>query len=56
MIKVKLIKSIIGAKPKQKKTIQALGFKKLNQVRELPKNDAILGMIKTVHNFVEVIE
>jgi large subunit ribosomal protein L30 len=56
MIKVKLIKSVIGAKPKQKKTIQALGFKKLNQVRELPKNDAIIGMIKKVHNFVEVIE
>ncbi|MBT8762900.1 50S ribosomal protein L30 [Desulfohalobiaceae bacterium Ax17] len=56
MIKVKLIKSTIGAKPKQKKTIQALGFKKLNQVRELPKNEAVLGMIKKVDNFVEVVE
>ncbi|MDK2921238.1 MAG: large subunit ribosomal protein [Desulfonauticus sp.] len=56
MIKVKLKRSLIGLKPKQKKTIQALGLRKINQVKELPKNDAVLGMIKKVENFVEVVE
>jgi len=54
VIKVKLKRSFIGMKPKHKKTLKALGLRKINQVKELPANDAVWGMIKKVQTFVEV--
>lgn len=56
MIKVKLVKSIIGQSPMHEKTVKALGFTKVNQVRELPDNDSIRGMIVTVSHLVEVLQ
>ena len=37
-LKVTLVKSTIGAVPKHKKTVEALGLKKLNKTVELPDN------------------
>lgn len=54
VIKVKLKRSFIGMKPKHKKTLKALGLRKINQVKELPANDAVWGMIKKVQTYVEV--
>lgn len=34
-LKITLVKSVIGAPPKQKKTVEALGLKKLHQSVEL---------------------
>ena len=55
-IKIKLVKSPIGKVPKHRKTIKALGCKKLNQVIE--RNDApqIRGMLKQVDYMIEVVE
>ena len=41
-LKVTLVKSTIGAVPKHKKTVEALGLKKLNKTVVLPDNAAIL--------------
>ena len=38
MLKVTLVKSTIGAIPKHKATVAALGLKKLNKTVELPDN------------------
>ena len=38
-LKVTLVKSPIGAIPKQKATVEALGLKKLNKTVELPDNE-----------------
>ena len=35
-LKITLVKSTIGAIPKHKKTVEALGLKKLNKTVELP--------------------
>ena len=35
-LKVTLVKSTIGAVPKHKKTVEALGLRKLNKTVELP--------------------
>ena len=43
-LKVTLVKSPIGAVPKHKKTVEALGLRKLNKTVELPDNDAVRGM------------
>ncbi len=48
--------SAIGRNEVQKRTIKALGFKRLNQTIEKPDNDAIRGMIKSVEHLIEVKE
>lgn len=55
-LQVKLKKSTIGAIPKHKKTVQALGLRKLNQVVEHNDNPQIRGMIKQVVHLLEVKE
>ena len=47
-LKVTLVKSTIGAVPKHKKTVEALGLKKVNKTVELPDNAATRGMVKQV--------
>ena len=53
-LKITLIKSKIGALPKQKKTLEALGLKKLNRYVFQKDNPAIWGMIKKVSHMVKV--
>jgi len=55
-IKITLVKSPIGYKEKAKKTIEALGLKKINQSVEHTANDSIVGMIKIVDYLVKVEE
>ena len=55
-LKVTLVKSPIGAVPKQKKTVEAVGLRKLNKTVELPDNDAVRGMIWHVKHLVKVEE
>ena len=56
MLKITLVKSTIGAVPKHKKTVEALGLKKVNKTVELPDNAATRGMIKQVQHLVKVEE
>ena len=55
-LKVTLVKSTIGAVPKHKKTVEALGLKKLNQTVVLPDNAATKGMVQQVRHLVKVEE
>lgn len=55
-LKVTLVKSTIGAVPKHKKTVEALGLKKLHKTVELPDNAATRGMVKQVEHLVKVEE
>ena len=55
-LKITLVKSTIGAVPKHKKTVEALGLKKLNKSVELPDNAATRGMVKQVRHLVKVEE
>ena len=56
MLKITLVKSTIGAAPKHKKTIEALGLSKMHKTVELPDNAATRGMIKQVQHLVKVEE
>ena len=49
-----LRKSTIGALPQIKATVEALGFRRMNQTRELPDNPAVRGMLKAVDFLVAV--
>ena len=53
-LKVTLVKSTIGAIPKHRATVEALGLKKLNKTVELPDNDAVRGMVWHVRHLVKV--
>jgi large subunit ribosomal protein L30 len=53
-IKATLRKSTIGAIPAVKATVVSLGFRKMNQTRELPDNPAVRGMLKAVAFLVAV--
>ena len=55
-IKVTLVKSTIGAIPKHRATIAALGLKKLQSSNELPDNAAVRGMVAQVKHLVKVEE
>ena len=55
-LKITLVKSPIGAIPKQKATVEALGLKKLNKTVEMPDNAAVRGMIQQVRHLVKVEE
>ena len=55
-LKITLVKSTIGAIPKHKATVAALGLKKLNKTVEMPDNAAIRGMCKQVQHLVKVEE
>jgi large subunit ribosomal protein L30 len=55
-LKVTLVKSPIGAVPKHKKTVEALGLKKTGKSVLLPDNAATRGMVKQVEYLVKVEE
>ena len=55
-LRITLVKSAIGAVPKNRKTVEALGLRKLNKTVEMPDNDAVRGMIRQVAHLVKVEE
>ena len=55
-LKVTFVKSTIGAVPKHRKTVEALGLKKLNKSVVLPDNAATRGMVQQFRHLVKVEE
>ena len=55
-LKITLVKSPIGAIPKHRATVKALGLRKVNHTVELPDNEAVRGMIWHVRHLVKVEE
>lgn len=55
-LKITLVKSTIGAVPKNRKTVEALGLNKIGKTVELPDNKAVRGMIQNVRHLVKVEE
>ena len=55
-LEITLTKSVIGSKPAQRKTVEALGLKKINQTVTHEDNVAIRGMINIVSHLVTVNE
>ena len=55
-IKVKQIKSRIGAPKDQKRTLDTLGLRKINQVVEVGDTPSSRGMIQKLHHLVVVLD
>ncbi|MBN2890402.1 MAG: 50S ribosomal protein L30 [Bacteroidales bacterium] len=53
-IKITLVKSKIGATKRQKRTVQALGLRKMNSSTELNATPQIVGMVRKVEHLIKV--
>ena len=53
-IKVTQVRSAIGRTARQKRTLEALGIKKLHQTVELEATPQVLGMVAKVDHLVQV--
>lgn len=53
-LKITLVRSVIGAKPKHRGTIRALGLRRINHTVTLPDRPEIRGMLARVPHLVRV--
>jgi len=53
-IKITQVKSVIDRSEKQKRTMKALGLKKIRQTVEVDENPQINGMIAKVSHLIKV--
>ena len=55
-LKITVVKSTIGAVPKNRATVESMGLRKLNSFVVLPDNAATRGQIRQVAHLVKVEE
>ena len=55
-VKVRLVKGLRGSQARHRLSVNALGLRKLNDVRELKDSPQVRGLINTVHYLVRVEE
>ncbi len=55
-LKITLVKSTIGAVPKNKATVESMGLRKIGRSIILPDNDATRGQIRQVGHLLKVEE
>ena len=55
-LKITLMKSTIGAVPKHRATVKAMGLRKLHHFVILPDNAATRGQIQQIRHLVKVEE
>ncbi len=53
-VRITQVKSKIGSPERQKRTLQALGLRKMNAAVEVEATPQILGMIRKVNHLVKV--
>lgn len=56
VMKIKLVRSPHGRTQPQRRTLEALGLRKINQIVERPADPSILGMVERVKHLVEVLD
>ena len=55
-LRVKYVKSGIGYSQRQKRTLRALGLKRLGDTIEVQDTDAVRGMLRRVGHLLEIKE
>ncbi len=55
-IKIKQVRSRIGASADQKRTLLALGLHKISQVVEKEDCASLRGMVRKVHHLVTIVD
>ncbi len=55
-LRVRLVRSPIGYSEKQKRTVRALGLRRVNQIVEHVDNETVRGMVAKIPHLVRVEE
>jgi large subunit ribosomal protein L30 len=55
-LRIQLVKSVIGSDARQRETVRSLGLRRIQQVVEVPDNEASRGMVFKVKHLVRVLE
>ena len=55
-IKIKLVRSLIGSSPAQRKVVAALGLSKKDQIVEHNDSATIMGMVNKVSHLVSIVD
>ncbi|MFC2153039.1 50S ribosomal protein L30 [Actinomycetota bacterium] len=55
-LKITLVRSTIGEKPKTRATIESLGLRKINSTVERPDTPDVRGMVHRARHLLEVEE
>lgn len=55
-LRITLVRSLIGEKPKSRATVRSLGLRKIRQTTERPDTPSVRGLIHAVRHLVEVDE
>jgi large subunit ribosomal protein L30 len=55
-LKITLVKSVIGEKPKTKATVESLGLRKIRQSVERPDTPDVRGMVFRAKHLLDVEE
>ena len=53
-IKITKVRSVIGQTVRQKRTMEALGLRKMNKTVQMNATPEILGMVRKVNHLVKV--
>ena len=53
-IRITQIKSVIDRSERQKRTVQALGLRKINHTVEVEATPSIIGMVRKVNHLVAI--
>lgn len=56
IIRITQVKSRIGSSKRQKRTLDALGLRKMNSTVEIESTPQIIGMVKKVRHLVNIEE
>ena len=55
-LRIKQVRNIIGRPARQKRTMEALGLRRINHTREVVATPQIMGMIEHVKHLITVEE
>jgi large subunit ribosomal protein L30 len=55
-LEIRLVRSVIGTKPNQRKTVRSLGLRKIGSSVVHENSPSVMGMVATVQHLVEVKE
>ena len=55
-VKIKLVRSLIGASKTQIKVVKALGLNKTNDVVEHAPSATVMGMVNKISHMVEIVD
>jgi large subunit ribosomal protein L30 len=55
-LRIRLVKSPIGCKPNHRRTVKALGLRRMNAVVEKEATPAVVGMVRTISYLLDVKE